>query len=139
MVHQEHTELENRGVYGPIPRDKPDDVDRLMYENFSSLGMFVGGTLCHKKVQQLNKLMRDYGGNLFAGCETRTDWRFNTNEEDQFGNLFSNGSLARGIVAFNTNEDKICRDQRGGRCITTAGCFSSFVTKVGADSTDLGQ
>ncbi len=53
--------------------------------------------------------MRDYGGNLLAGCETRTDWRFVTKEEDWFGfgNLFGDGSLTRGIAASNINDDKI--------------------------------
>ena len=50
--------------------------------------------------------MRDYGGDLLAGCETRTDWRFVTKEEDGFGNLFSNGSPTRGIPASNINDKK---------------------------------
>ena len=106
-VSKEHTELANRGEYGRVPRDKPNDVVRLIYENFSSPCMFAEGTLCHKKIRQLNKLMRDYGGNLLAGCETRTDWRFVTKEEDRFGNLFGDGSPTRGINASNINDDKI--------------------------------
>jgi hypothetical protein len=83
-------------------------------------------------------LMRDYGGNLLAGCETRTDWRFVTKEDDQFGNLFGDGSPTRGIAASNIHDDKIRQDQWGGTCTTTAGRFSSFVTEVGADTTGLG-
>ena len=83
--------------------------------------------------------MRDHGGNLLAGCETRTDWRFITKEEDWFGNLFGDGSPTRGIAASNINDDKIRRDQWGGTCITAAGCFSSFVTEVGANTTGLGR
>ena len=83
--------------------------------------------------------MRDHGGNLLAGCETRTDWRFITKEEDWFGNLFGDGSTTRGIAASNINDDKIRRDQWGGTCITAAGCFSSFVTEVGANTTELGR
>ena len=139
LVSKEHTELVNRGEYGPVPRDKLNDVVCLIYENFSSLCMFAEGALCHKKIQQLNKLLWDYGGNLLVGCETRTDWRFITKEEDQFGNLFGDGSPTRGIAASNINDDKIRRDQWGGTCIIAAGRFSSFVTKVGADTTGLGQ
>ncbi len=73
LVSKEHTELANRGVYGQVPQDKPNDVVRLIYENVSSLCMFAEGALCHKKIRQLNRLMRDYGGDLLAGCETRTD------------------------------------------------------------------
>jgi hypothetical protein len=82
--------------------------------------------------------MRDFGGDLLAGCETRTDWRFVTKEEDRFVNLFGDGSPTRGIAASNTNDDKIRRDQWGGTCIAAAGCFSSFVTEVGANTTGLG-
>ena len=73
--------------------------------------MFVEGALCHKKIQQLNKLLRNYGGNLLPGCETRTEWRFITKEDDQFGNLFGDGSPTRGIAAYNINDDKIRWDQ----------------------------
>ena len=103
--------------------------------------MFAESALCHKKIRQFNKLMQDYGGNLLAGCETRTDWRFVANEEDWFDNLFGDGSPTRGIATSNINDDKICQDQWGGTCITAAGCFSSFVTKVkvGANTTGLGR
>ena len=100
--------------------------------------MFAEGALCHKKIRQLNKLMRDYGNNLLDGCETKTDWRFITKEEDWFGYLFGDGSPTRGIAASNINDDKIRRDQWGGTCITAAGRFSSFVTEVGANTTGLG-
>ena len=40
LVSKEHTELANRGEYGRVPRDKPDDVVQLIYENFSSLCIF---------------------------------------------------------------------------------------------------
>jgi hypothetical protein len=56
-----------------------------MYENFSSLGLFVEGHMCHRKIQQLNRLVLDYGVNLLAGCETRMDWHFVIKEEDRFG------------------------------------------------------
>jgi hypothetical protein len=101
--------------------------------------MFAEGALRHKKIRHLNRIMRDYGGDLLAGCETRTDWRFVTKEEDRFANLFGDGSPMRGIAASNTNDDKIHRDQWGGTCITAAGRFSSFVTEVGADTTGLGR
>ena len=101
--------------------------------------MFAEGALRHKKIRQLNKLMRDHGSDLLAGCETRTDWQFITKEEDWFGNLFGDGSPTRGIAASNINDDKIRCDQWKGTCITAAGRFSSFVTEVGANITGLGR
>ena len=109
-VSKKHTELVNTGVYGRVPCDKPNNVIQLIYENFSSICMFAESARCHKKIQQLNKLLRDYGGNLLAGCETRTDWWFITKEEDRFGNIFGDESSTRGIVASNINDDKICQD-----------------------------
>jgi hypothetical protein len=52
-----------------------DNVVWIMFENFLSLGLFVEGPARHKKVRQLNKLVQDYGVELLAGCEMRTDWR----------------------------------------------------------------
>jgi seryl-tRNA synthetase len=38
-VRREYSGMESRGAYGNIPRIKPDDSIRLMYENFSSLSV----------------------------------------------------------------------------------------------------
>jgi hypothetical protein len=92
----------------------------------------------HRKVRQLNKLMSDYGIDVLTCCKTRTDWQFVTNEEDRFCNLFGNGQPIQGSHSFNTNDQKIKRDQLGGICITAARQFSSFVKEVGTDSSKLG-
>ncbi len=120
-LHLDYVAMEGSRGYGGILRDKPNDVVQLMYEFFSSLGMFVAGPSRHKKVRQLNKLIREYGVNLLAGCETRTNWCFKANEEDRFCNLFGNGQLSRGSSVSNTNDGKIKWDQWGGTCITTMG------------------
>ncbi len=110
-VQQELRTQNNGGVYGRISREKPDNVVCLMYENFSSLSLFVKGVLHHKKIRQLNALAHEYNVNLLAGCKTRTDWRFVENKEDCFCNLFGGGKPTRGSCAFNTNNAKIKRDQ----------------------------
>jgi hypothetical protein len=109
-----------------------------MYENFSSLSVFATGHRKHKKIQQINKLASDYGVDLITGCETWTDWRFVTNEESKFPNLFGNGLPSWGSCAFNLQDGKIKRDQWGGTCISAIGRFSSFVTGVGNDPSGLG-
>jgi hypothetical protein len=110
-----------------------------MFENFSSLCLFSVGPLQHKKIRQLNKLCRDYGVDLLAGCETRTDWRYVIREEDRFCNLLGDGQPTRGVCLSNVNDQKIKRDQWGSTCITAIGRFSSFVTETGSDSTGLGR
>ncbi len=96
------------------------------------------GLNCHTKIQQLNKLMADYGTNFLAGCETCTDWRFVSNKGDRFCNLFGNGLPSRGVCASNINDGKVKRDQWGGTCILSVGRISSFVTKVGVNTSGLG-
>jgi hypothetical protein len=103
----------------------------------SSLGLYVQGPSCHKKIRQLNKLIREYGVNVFAGCKTCTDWQFVENKEDRFCNLFGNGQTARGIFVSNTNDRTIRQDQWGGTCITVMGWFLLFVTAVGTNATGL--
>ena len=58
---------------GRISAVKPDNVIRMIYENFSSLGLFAEGPSKHKKIRHINKLMKDYEVDLLAGVETRTD------------------------------------------------------------------
>jgi hypothetical protein len=83
--------------------------------------------------------MANYGVDVLASCETRTDWQFVTKEEDRFCNLFGNGQPTCGSHALNINDHKIKRDQWGGTCITTSGRFASFVTLTGADTTGLSR
>jgi hypothetical protein len=49
-VQRELRALDRGGVYEWIPREKPDNVICLMFENFSSLSLFVKGVLHHKKI-----------------------------------------------------------------------------------------
>ncbi len=73
-MQQEDVLAEKAGKYGCIEHNKPNDVVQVMHKNFSSLGLFTEGPAWHKKVRQLNKLMADYGVDVLAGCESRTDW-----------------------------------------------------------------
>jgi hypothetical protein len=131
--------MESKGAYRNIPVIKPDDSIRLMYENFSSLSVFSVGTMHHKKILQINKLMADYGVDILAGCKTRTDWWFVESEEDKYCNLFGNGRPTRGVCGYNINNEKMKQDQWGGTCISAFGRLASFVTATGVDSTGLGQ
>ena len=110
-----------------------------MYENFSSLALFTEGPLWHRKIRQLHRLMSEYGIDLLSGCKMQTDWWFITKEEDRFCNLFGNGCPTWGIAASNINDQRIWRNQWGGTCITTVGCFSSSVAETGSDSSGLGR
>ena len=87
-VFHELSTLTANGSYGSLSKDKPDNVVRLMYENFSSLSLFVEGPKKHVKIRQLNKIITDYSVDVIAGCETRTDWRYVNKEESRFANLF---------------------------------------------------
>jgi hypothetical protein len=79
--------MEERGVYGRVNCDKPDNVVWVMYKNFSSLTLFAMGNMHHKKICQINKLMSDYSIDILAGCKTGTDFRFVTEEENKFCKL----------------------------------------------------
>jgi hypothetical protein len=138
-VQREYSNMESKGAYGNIPIIKPDDSIRLLYESFSSLSMFSIGAMCHKKIQQINKLMADYGVDILVGCETRMDWRFVEPEEDRYCNLFGNGHPTRGVCGYNINNEKMKHDQWGGACISALGQLASFVTATGVDSMGLGQ
>ncbi len=111
MVRRELCVSERGGIYEWISKEKPNDVVRVMFENFSSLGLFVEGVLRHKKIRRLNPLSRKYRVDLLVGCETSTDWRFIKREEDKFCNLFGDGKPTRGACAVNTNNGKIKHNQ----------------------------
>ncbi len=120
-VRQEYACKESTGLYRNIPVIKPDDSVHLMYENFSSLSVPSVGSMHHKKMRQINKLMSEYGVDILAGCKTRTDWRFVESEEDKYSNLFGNGHPTRGACGYNINDGKIKHDQWGGTCISAFG------------------
>ncbi len=90
-VCREYKAIEASRVYGWIESDKPNNVIKVMYENYSSLSLFTKGNTTHKKIHQINKLMQNYGVDILAGCKTRTDWQFVTNKEEKFHNLFCRG------------------------------------------------
>ncbi len=58
--------------YGYIPREKPDDAYRLMYESWNSLGVYTGTA----KISKLDCLVKQYQVDTLAGCETQCDWRY---------------------------------------------------------------
>jgi hypothetical protein len=131
--------MEERGVYGRVNCDEPDNVVWVMYKNFSSLSLFVMGNMRKKKICQINKLMRDYGVNILAGCKTRTDFRFVTEEDNKFCNLFGRGQPTKGIVAQNLKDKKIRREQWGVTCMAAVGRISLFMKGTGTDTTGLGR
>jgi len=138
-VCQEHSALTTKGAYGFLSCDKPDNIVCMMYKNFSSLSLFAKGPKKHVKICQLNKLLKNFGVDVIARCETRTDWRFITKEESRFVNLFGNGGPTRGSTPHNINDPKIKQDQWGGTCITALGQFSSLLLQQGLTLQDLGD
>jgi hypothetical protein len=89
----------HKPAYGKPPPEKPDSCVCLIMENFNSLGIFTKGT----KINQLNKLCRQFNTDILAGCKTQADWRQAT-EEQQFRNVIGVGMDTRSIVAHNVNE-----------------------------------
>jgi hypothetical protein len=52
-VQQEYAAMEERGVYGRVNCDKPDNVVWMMYKNFSSLSLFQWVTCAIRKFVRL--------------------------------------------------------------------------------------
>jgi hypothetical protein len=109
-VHNEYATMRTGQKYGQLPKEKPNNVIRFMYENFSSLSLFTKGPKKHVKICQLNKLMKEYSVGILAACKTRTDWLFITDKDSKFHNLFGNRQPSQGVHAHNTNDHKIKRD-----------------------------
>jgi hypothetical protein len=56
------------------------------------------------KIQQINKLMKEYNVNIMAGCKTRVDWGFTKSTRNGFDSLFAQGQQRWGICAHNVNK-----------------------------------
>ncbi len=138
-IYQEYSTMTTKGAYGFLSCDKPDNVVCMMYKNFSSLLLFAKGPKKHVKICHLNKLLTDFGIDVIAGCETRTDWHFVTKEESRFANLFGNGRLTRGSSTHNINDPKIKRDQWGGKCTQLWCGFFPLLLQQGLILWDLGN
>ena len=132
-IHREMRELLATGTYGYAPRGKPDDVFRLMFENWNSLGVFTG----NRKIARINRLATEYEVDAIAGLETQCDWRFAENDR-QFGELFGVGKQKRSVVGYNKRE-KAGRDQKGGTAMMAMGRMSAFIIDTGVDHTELGR
>ena len=127
------------GQYGYVPREKPNNTIRLLYENFNSLGVFATGKARRRKVNRLKQLLREYGADILAGCETQVDWRYATEENDKFHNLFGKGQERKSVIGFNRTGKKMGRAQNGGTAMITFGRLSASVTETGVDDTGLGR
>ena len=75
---------------------------------------------------------------LFAGCETQTDWRF-AEEHKKFENLLGQGQERKSVVDYNTSEQKITRRQHGGTAMMAMGRLSSQVSEAKTDESKLGR
>jgi hypothetical protein len=82
-VHNEYATMRTSQKYGLLPKEKPNNVIRFMYENFSSFSLFTKGPKKHVKIHQLDKLMKEYSVDVLTGCKTRTDWRFVTDKDSK--------------------------------------------------------
>ena len=51
-IHQELHDLLRTGNYGHVPREKPDNCFRVMFENWNSLGVFTGD----EKIGRINRM-----------------------------------------------------------------------------------
>ena len=120
-VASEVRELGKEDRYGFIPREKPDDVYRLMFENWNSLGVFTGTS----KISKLDRIAKHYEVDTMAGCEAQCDWRY-AEYEQQFRNLFAFGKRTKSVVGHNITERTV-RDQKGGTAMMTFGRMTSHV------------
>ncbi len=94
-----------------LQSEQAEHMDNCSTKNLIMLfGWCMRTSPASPKIHQLNKLMVDYSVNVLAGCKTRTDWRFNTDEDSSFPNLFGNGQPSRGVYAHNMNDIKIKQD-----------------------------
>ena len=132
-IHRELHDLLRTGQYGRVPKEKPDNCFRVMFENWNSLGVFTGDG----NVGRINRLATEYEVYALAGCETQCDWRF-AEHGRQFDDLFGVGKQKRSAVGYNVQE-KALGNQNGGTAMMTMGRMSAFVLNTGVDDTKLGR
>ncbi len=89
----------------------------------------------------MNQILREYGADCLARCETQVDWRFVKEEDDRFKNLFGQGKPRRHVVGFNKTElkSRSQRTQRGGTALMAFEKFSSHVKEANSDPSGLGR
>ena len=126
--------LEKEVRYGHLPSKKPNDVVRLLFENWSTLQLWKS----FKRVETIEHLRRTYEVDILLGAEHRTDFRF-AEEAQKFANLFGAGEPRRGMAGYNTTEPKRTRELYGGTAAMAFGRLAGQVIEVGADETKLGR
>jgi hypothetical protein len=108
-----------------------------MFENFNSIGV---GTQ-DWKVDRLNKLIKEHGIDVIAGCETNIDWR-QVDSDHQLLDLLVPGMGKCGVISNNITGDLLHRAQRGGTMIAALGRLCDAITStngMGSDPTKLAR
>ena len=132
---REHRETLESDKYGYIPREKPNDAWRLMFENWNSLGIFTG----QSKVAKINRLCKHYSVDTLAGCEAQCDWRQVEEYESRFENVFGAGQQYKKWSVGHNVTERTVRDQKGGTAMMTMGRLAKHVIGSGCDHTGLGR
>ena len=126
------SELLEDGGLGYIPSEKETQHVRVAFENVNSIGP-------RWKTDKLNKdIIPSLEVDVFMFNELQRDWRATPKEEHLTQTLLP-GVAKRGVVANNTTERSLGRDQPGGTGILALGRLSDLVTEKGQDTTGLAR
>eukprot|EP00956_Cyclotella_meneghiniana_P007718 scaffold10329_cov66-Cyclotella_meneghiniana.AAC.7 len=126
------SELLEDGGLGYIPREKETQYVRVAFENVNSIGP-------RWKVDKLNKdIIPSLEVDVFMFNELQRDWRV-TPKDEHLSQVLTPGVAKRGVIANNTTERSLGRDQPGGTGILALGRISDLVTEMGQDTTGLGS
>ncbi len=106
-----------------------------MFENWNSLGIHSGSA----KPDKINQLIKHYGVDTVAGCETQCDWSQVDKEDKKFHNILGGEQRKASVSGYNTTEPDGPRNQMGGTAMMTIGRLSSSVVESGCDHTGLGR
>ncbi len=131
-------DLMMEGKYRQLEIVKPDNTICIMFENFSSLHLFVLWKEKGMKIRQINKLIKEYKVNIMDGCKARVDWRLTKSTTNGFNSLFAQRQQRRGICAHNIKK-YVHQDLWEGTCMVAVGHLSTMTVAIGIDSKGLGR
>ena len=90
-------------------------------------------------VDKLNKdIIPSLEVDVFMFNELQRDWRV-TPKDEHLSQVLTPGVAKHGVIANNTIERSLGRDQPGGTGILALGRISDLVTEMGQDTTGLGS
>ena len=111
-------------IHGMVPRPKPEEVTRLIYENPDGFNTRISG---NEKLDKAKELIDELGADVVAYSEHRINCSHKDNVNGM-GQMFNGGEIEIRTQTGHNKHENIGRQQQGGTSKLLTNCAQDFIT-----------